>query len=71
MNGTTFDISQVSTPVFQGVGMAIIAGTAMRTIDIVERGAGKRQPRRRARAKPRTIKQYKLNLPKTKYRYRY
>lgn len=49
------DITSISNIVYRGVGMGIIAGTAMRTLDIVE---GK--TRKRKKYKPQKIKLIKL-----------
>jgi len=46
---TTFDISDVSGVVYQGVGLGILAGVSMRTMDIVQQGF--KQPKTSSRKK--------------------
>jgi len=46
---TTFDISDVSGVVYQGVGLGILAGVSMRTMDIVQQGF--KQPKQTKRKK--------------------
>ena len=45
-----FDINDVSGVVYQGVGLGILAGVTMRTMDIVQEGLGQK-PRRKSTKK--------------------
>jgi len=67
----TTNVDSITSIAFQGVGMSIIAGTAMHTMDMMDRSVNKKHKQSKPLTKPKTIKQYKLNLPKSKYRYRY
>ena len=62
----TIDVSGISSIAFQGVGMGILAGTAIRTMDIVERGV-----KGSCRTRIRTQRPIKLNIPKGKYTWKY
>lgn len=57
MASSDVDINSISSTVYRGVGMSILAGTAMRTLDIVE---GKTQRRKKTKYRARKIKLIKL-----------
>jgi len=61
----TFDISDISGVVYQGVGLGILAGVSMRTMDIVQQGF--QQPKRKStRKKQKEWRPPKMVFPELK-----
>jgi len=67
---STFDISDISGVVYQGVGLGILAGVTMRTMDIVQQGFGQQPTKKGKKTKqkewrpPMVFEPLKLKTPK-------